>query len=115
MHARSLRVLRWLLPWAWAVSVSTAIAFAADQGLVRVLTPAENPAQASLASAGQMRQIQIVLLHADRPSTVLECTAYASNVTADVLEFWEAAEVQHAIHSICATEVVLVDGTGRPR
>jgi hypothetical protein len=113
MRTRSLRVALWLLPWAWAVGVSTAIAFAAGQGLVHVLGTGDMPAQASATQRGAMRQIQIVLMHADRPSSVMQCMAYANNVTSDVLEFWEAADVEQAVHSLCTTPVELVDG--RPR
>jgi len=115
MRARVFGVLRWLAPWGFAVGVSTAIAFAAGQGLTHMLGPVEVPAQPSPGKNAPMRQIQIVLLHADRPSTVLECLAYANNVTDDVLEFWDAPDAAQAIRGLCLTPVKLVDGTGRPR
>ncbi len=113
MRTRPLRIALWLLPWAWAVGVSTAIAFAAGQGLVHVLGPVEQSAPASVVQGGAMRQIQIVLMHPDRPSSVMQCMAYANNVTSDVLEFWEAADVEQAVRTLCTTPVELVDGKGR--
>src|ERR1051326_1302987 len=100
------RVLRWLLPWVCVLSASSAVAYAADLGLVHLFAPLDaRRVSAPTSAAGGMREIQIVYMRPDGPASVLICLAEANNVTSDVLEVGEPTELAYIVKSVCVTNV----------
>jgi hypothetical protein len=106
------RILRWLLPWACVFGLAAALAYAADLELVRLLAPLDGQPAHSASSNSELREIQIVFMHPDSPASVQVCMAYADNVTSDLLEFWESADVAQALQRVCVTNPRPDNGRG---
>jgi hypothetical protein len=85
------------------VTTSIAVAYAADLGLVHLFASLDGRVDSGHGVVGGMREIQIVHMRPEGPASVLICLADANNVTSDVVEFWESAEIEQAVRTLCVT------------